>query len=384
MDTTPATPEPRARPDRHWLSLPVGWLLGLKKWGKLVLIYLGGRPPAGQVRVSYEHQRIPAPPGVMVGGMVKFVPLKQILPHSPWRFNILYLGSSTLPRDLPELIRLARRKGAKIVLNQNGVGYPAWAGADWQTVNRPMQAALKEADYIFYQSEFCKRSADHFLGPGRGAWEILYNPVDTDFFRPAPAPFPSHELVLLQAGTAKSFYRFETGVRTLGELCRRGLKARLMVAGHLAWDDRPQKSLAEAQGLLEQLGLRDLVTLLPPYSRSEAPTIFQQAHIMLHTKVNDPCPAVVLEALACGLPVVYAQSGGVPELVGPEAGIGVPDRANWEADIPPDPAGLADAVTRVWEKWPEYSRAARTRAAEKFDLKPWLERHREVFARLVQ
>ncbi|HWH06801.1 MAG TPA: hypothetical protein VNT23_10265, partial [Gaiellaceae bacterium] len=31
---------------------------------------------------------------------------------------------------------------------------------------------------------------------------------------------------------------------------------------------------------------------------------------LLHTKVNDPCPNVVLEALASGLPVVHPASGG--------------------------------------------------------------------------
>jgi hypothetical protein len=73
--------------------------------------------------------------------MVKFLPLQQIFPHAPRRFNILYLGSSSLPEELPQVLEMARRKKAKIVLNQNGVGYPAWAPADWETVNAPMQGA---------------------------------------------------------------------------------------------------------------------------------------------------------------------------------------------------------------------------------------------------
>jgi glycosyltransferase involved in cell wall biosynthesis len=87
--------------------------------------------------------------------------------------------------------------------------------------------------------------------------------------------------------------------------------------------------------------------------------------------------------MACGLPVVYADSGGVPELVGEDAGIGVPDQTDWDRILPPDPVQLADAVEEVAQGLRHHSQAARERAVEKFDLQPWLRRHREVFASLV-
>ena len=73
----------------------------------------------------------------------------------------------------------------------------------------------------------------------------------------------------------------------------------------------------------------------------------QSADILLHTKYNDPCPTVVLEAMACGLPVVYSASGGTPELVGDDAGIGVDAPLDWEHDHPPAPEALAEAVLVV-------------------------------------
>jgi glycosyltransferase involved in cell wall biosynthesis len=87
--------------------------------------------------------------------------------------------------------------------------------------------------------------------------------------------------------------------------------------------------------------------------------------------------------MACGLPVIYPASGGTVELVGDEAGIGVPHPDGWERDEPPSPEDLAEAVTRVLTDLPSYGAAARRRAVERFALEPWLQRHEELFAELL-
>ncbi len=130
---------------------------------------------------------------------------------------------------------------------------------------------------------------------------------------------------------------------------------------------------------MKELGLEGRVTFVGPYAQSDAPSIFQQAHLLLHTQYNDASPGLVLEAMACGLPVVYSHSGGVPELVGEDAGIGIPSELNWEREIPPDPEAMAQAVLGVADRLKEFSEAARQRAVDRFDLKPWLKRHQEVF-----
>jgi glycosyltransferase involved in cell wall biosynthesis len=91
----------------------------------------------------------------------------------------------------------------------------------------------------------------------------------------------------------------------------------------------------------------------------------------------------VLEAMASGLPVVYPASGGTVELVGDEAGVGVPHPESWERDEPPAPEELADAVDRVLADLDRFSAAARARAVARFALGPWLDRHAELFARLA-
>jgi glycosyltransferase involved in cell wall biosynthesis len=319
--------------------------------------------------VFYAHDRVPVPGEAVAGGTGKFQRLAQRFPNSPDDFSLLYLGSTWLPRDLRPLLWLARRRHAPIVVNQSGVAYPGWAGADTNRINEPFRSALLAADHVLYQSEFCKQSADRFLGTPRGSWEVLYNAVDVEHFTPAGTP-PSDEPVLLLGGDQTQAYRLEVALRTLAHLP----EAKLIVTGRLVSDPQP---------LLQELGIGARVEFVGRYAQSEAPALFRRAHLLLHTKVKDPCPTAVVEAMACGLPVVYAASGGTVELVGEDAGIGVPHPESWERDEPPAPEALAAAAREVLAARQRYSEAARRRAVERFLLEPWLDRHAEVFEALI-
>jgi glycosyltransferase involved in cell wall biosynthesis len=323
--------------------------------------------------VFYGHDRVPAPGERAAGGTAKAQKLNERHPNSPTDFSLLYLGSTWLPRDLRPLLAIARRRGAPIVVNQDGVAYPGWAGERTDELNRPLRQALLAADHVVYQSEFSKRSADLFLGEPRGSQEILHNAVDVHEFTPAEHP-PSNGPTLLLGGDQTQTYRLELALRTLAALLPRRPDARLLITGGL---------VVPAEPLIAELELRGHVHLLGEYAQRDAPSIFCRAQLLLHTKVNDPCPTVVLEAMACGLPVVYPASGGTIELVGDEAGIGVPHPDSWERDEPPGPDALADAVDQVLSDLPRYSAAARARVVERFSLEPWLARHRELFAELT-
>jgi glycosyltransferase involved in cell wall biosynthesis len=299
--------------------------------------------------------------------------LAERFPNSPTDFTVLYLGTTWLPRDLGPLLWLARRRGAPIVVNQDGVGYPGWAGDRTEEVNRPLRRCVLAADHVIYQSEFSKLSADLFLGEPAGSWEILPNAVDVERLTPAATPPPDGPVLLL-GGDQTQEYRLELGLRVLNVLRGRHPDARLLVTGRLVSPIEP---------LVAELGLRDHVFLLGEYAQRDAPAIFRRAHLLLHTKVKDPCPTLVLEAMASGLPAVYPASGGTPELVGDEAGIGVAHPDTWERDEPPSPEALAEAVDAVLSELARYSEAARARAVERFALRPWLDRHSALFERLA-
>jgi glycosyltransferase involved in cell wall biosynthesis len=339
------------------------------RWARLVV---GGRAAPG-VRVFYGHDRVPGPGERAAGGTAKAQKLNERFPNSPSDFSLLYLGTTWLPRDLGPLLRLARRRGAPIVVNQDGVAYPGFAGDRTDELNRPLRDALLAADHVLYQSDFSKESADLFLGEPTGSSEVLYNAVDVEHFSPSlqqPAGGP----VLLLGGDQTQAYRLELALRTLAALASRHPGARLIVSGRL---------VSRADDLLDELELRDRVHFVGEYAQNEAPALFRRAHLLLHTKVKDPCPTLVVEAMACGLPVVHPASGGTVELVGDVAGVGVPHPEGWDRDEPPLPEALADAVDRVLADLPRYSAAARARAVERFSLGPWLERHAEIFERLA-
>ena len=333
------------------------------RWARLLV--RRSKPPG--IHVFYGHDRVPAAGDAVAGGSAKFQRLAQLFPNSPVSFSLLYLGSTWLPRDAGPLLRLAQRRRIPVVVNQSGVAYPGWAGAQTHRINDEFRRALTAADHVLYQSEFCKRSADEFLGEPAGTWEVLHNAVDVEQFTPGDAPDAA---VLLLAGDQTQAYRLEVALRTLALLP----EARLIVTGRLVSDPQP---------LLRELDLGDRVQLVGRYTQRDAPALYRRADMLLHTKVQDPCPTTVLEAMACGLPVVYAASGGTVELVGDEAGIGVPHRISWEQDEPPTPEAFADASRRVLAARDGYSAAARRLAVERFALEPWLERHAELFTELV-
>jgi len=303
----------------------------------------------------------------VAGGSAKFQRLAVRFPNSPADFSLLYLGSTWLPRDTRALLALAHRRRIPVVVNQSGVAYPGWAGDATERINEAFRRPLLAAGHVVYQSEFCERSADEFLGRPSGTWEVLYNAVDVDQFTPGDPP---NDAVLLLAGDQTQTYRLEVALRTLAQLP----EARLIVAGRLVPDPRD---------LLRELGISGRVEFVGRYAQRDAPALYRRADLLLHTKVQDPCPTAVLEAMACGLPVVYPASGGTVELVGSEAGVGVPHPVSWERDEPPEPEEFAQAVDTVLADRTKFADEARRRAVERFALGPWLERHAELFSELV-
>ncbi len=336
-----------------------------------------------RIRPFYGYDNIGTSDQQVFGGLVKLQDLHSIFPNDPHDPNILYLISSAMPHFPVRMAQMAKKAGVKIVLNQNGVAYPGWFGKGWERCNRPMLELHRLADYIFYQSEFCKISADRFVGAVCPQWEVTYNPVDTTVFSPGDQGEKNGPVKMLLAGSHGSFYRPETAIKTLRFVSEALPDAELIIAGRFCWHRDNGKAAEQVLECARLEGVEGRVHYVGPYTQEQAIGLLRDADLLLHTKYNDPCPRLVVEAMACGLPVLYSATGGVAELVGEDAGYGVPGPLDWEKDHPPSPEKLAEGALHIINSLEKYSSASRKRAVERFDVRPWLAKHEYIFSELL-
>ena len=314
------------------------------------------------------------------GGAVKLIHLRDAFACDEQSFNLLYLVSSAHPAFVEDLVKRCQRLKIPLVWNQNGVAYPAWAGTDVERYNRPMRRFRAMADFVIYQSAFCRDSAERFLGSCATASEIIFNPVDLQKFRPAATPLPTEPLRLLTLGTHGYARRVLSTIDCARALTDRGIDCSLTIAGRLGWFG----GLAETRRTIAKLALDKKVTLVASFTQEEAAELYRAHHILLHPKYLDPCPTVVIEALASGLAVVASSSGGVPELVPSSCGELISAPLSWEELVTPTGEQLAAGVEALLPRLPQVARAARLHAETSYDGAKWVERHATIFRRVLE
>lgn len=127
----------------------------------------------------------------------------------------------------------------------------------------------------------------------------------------------------------------------------------LVIAGEGA--ERPA-----LERLIADLGLAGRVRLLGSVPHTDLPALYAAADALVLASSREGWANVLLEAMACGTPVVASRVWGTPEVVAaPEAGVLMETRT---------PAGLAAAVRHLAARLPD--RAATRRYAEGFGWEP--------------
>ncbi len=105
----------------------------------------------------------------------------------------------------------------------------------------------------------------------------------------------------------------------------------------------------------------------------EIPDLDRSSHLLFAADLHPACPNSVIEAMACGLPVVSYNTGALPELVVGNAGrLAAYGSDPWRVE-PPDAGSLLDAALAVLAEPDRFRKGARQRAEDAFGLERMVE-----------
>ena len=287
-------------------------------------------------------------------------------PEDPAISAVLVVGGTRHFADL----RTARRRGVRIVQRLNGMNWVhkqkftgvkhflrAEAG-NWILSN--IRAHL--ADRIVYQSQFSQDWWSRVHGEVKAAGTVIYNGVDLEQFSPTGAgqrPTDRYRMLLLEGrlggGYEQGLFTAVEAAKLLNERLDKPLE--LMVVGEAPEALRKQSANSGVDILWKGI-----------VKRNEVPEIDRSADLLFSADVNAACPNSVIEALACGLPVVGYDTGALPEMLTNGAGKIAPYGTNvWKLEKP-NVYALADSAQEVLKQREKFSLAARLQAERTFDI----------------
>ena len=310
------------------------------------------------------------------GPYLKIKKLQKFFPENKREFNLVYALSNS-PKLTTCSINVLKKRKIPLILNQNGVFYPAWYKGNWKNQNLLISQIYHSAEYVFWQSNFCKKAADRFLGTRVGKGEVLYNAIDTKRFYPIKRSSDNIFRFLITGNISRiNNYRIYSVLKAFKEIIKINNNIHLYIAG-------VTEDFNYFTSELDKLNIRRFITFLGPYSQKDAPKIYQKVDAYITMSFQDNCPSAVIEAMSCGLPILYSASGGVPELVGKESGIGLKVSQNWEKVIVPKQKEIKKGLLQIMDNKKNMSDSARDRAVKLFDINLWIKRHEEVFKFLI-
>ena len=275
----------------------------------------------------------------------------------------------------------ARRRGVRIVQRLDGINW----------IHRKRNTGLKHfarAEYgnfilslirsriatrILYQSEFSRRWWDDWYGKPNQQTFVVHNGVDLNVYRPNDSDKRSAERFRLLIVEGNLGGGYDMGLdnaiqlaETLSQNCKFPME--LMVVGKISDE---HKTAVESKAHIP-------ILWTGPVPREQIPEIDRSAHLLFSADLNAACPNSVIEAMACGLPVVAFDTGALNELVPGDSGRVVPYGGDpWKLD-PPDIPALAKAAAEILNDPSRFRKAARARAENALGLDKMIDGYLKV------
>lgn len=237
-----------------------------------------------------------------------------VMANSGWSWHLFAVPS----------IWIARLRGTPLVVNYRGGGAAGFLERSAHSVRTSMRCA----GGLIVPSGFLKQV---FHQHGIEA-RVVPNIIDLKRYRRRALNHKPGSEHLIVTRNLEALYDNESAIRALARVRQNFPTARLTLAG-----TGPERARLEI--LARELGLADTVRFSGRLDRDAMAALYADATVMLNPSLTDNMPNSVLEALACAVPVVSTDVGGVPYLLkhGETALLVKPSR----------PDQLADAVLRL-------------------------------------
>ena len=227
-------------------------------------------------------------------------------------------------------------RGVRVIVNYRG----GEAQVYFQRSFRRVRPSLRQAALVVVPSGYLQAVFGVFGETTR----VIPNIIDQNVFREGPdtsptrlAPDGAHggreSFTLVITRNLEPIYGIDTALQAMANIREQGCPARMRIAG----SGPAERQLRQ---LTSELGLEDSVHFEGRLERDAVVVLYGQADAMVNPTTVDNMPNSVLEAMACGLPVISTNVGGVPYLLTDgETGLLVPTR---------DPQALANAILRLF------------------------------------
>ncbi len=105
------------------------------------------------------------------------------------------------------------------------------------------------------------------------------------------------------------------GSYDLVEVAREAVSENLPIIFKLVGEELSKGDGEQLQTQIDRAGLGNVVTLLPPVMGDNKLDLFREADIFVYPSYSEGMPIAVIEAMACGLPIIATRVGGLPDLV---------------------------------------------------------------------
>lgn len=133
-------------------------------------------------------------------------------------------------------------------------------------------------------------------------------PVNIEQFGPSGTKKPGLKKTILSVARYTKQKKLDTLIVALGLLQEENLELSLILIGE-GEEEKNLRSLIESQNLSSQ------VTFLPLMSQTELNRYYRESDIVVLPSVDEGFGLVLVEAQLCQVPVIGADSGGIPDII---------------------------------------------------------------------